>query len=160
METTIEQIGEKRYQNITVDEIAKACGMSTGSAYRYFKNKKDMLIAALEYYYSNIQSFSETEDSKLMEFENLGQMLGYVLDQFQVIHKKYYGIHEELESLRHIDKDIKNVYNNMVTDLIQKLIKKCPDELKILPNLKERLYVAFGILERRCQRLYPWLYHY
>ena len=110
---TIEQVTKQGYHNITVDEIAKKCGISTGSAYRYFKNKKEMLLEAIEYCYTNIQVFSETEDKRLEEFDTMEEMLEYVLQQFYRIHKKYYAIHEKLESLRHIDADIREMYEKI-----------------------------------------------
>ena len=144
---TIEQVAKHGYHNITVDEIAKTCGMSTGSAYRYFKNKKEMLIAAIEFYYSNIQKFSKTEDTQLAEFNSPQAMIEYVLQQFYQIHKKYYAIHEELESLRHIDADIREVYEKISWNAVDELIPKCSAKFGTATNLRERLYVAIGILE-------------
>ena len=144
---TIEQVAKHGYHNITVDEIAKACGMSTGSAYRYFKNKKEMLLAAIEFYYSNIQDFSGTEDKRLAEFDSLETMIEYVLQQFYQIHKKYYAIHEELESLRHIDADIREVYEKISWNAVDALIPKCSAKFGTATNLRERLYVAIGVLE-------------
>ena len=53
LEVTLAQTAACGYHNITVDKIAAAAGVSTGSAYRYFRNKKEMLLAALAYYYEN-----------------------------------------------------------------------------------------------------------
>lgn len=58
LEATLAQTAACGYHNITVDKIAAAAGVSTGSAYRYFRNKKEMLLAALAYHYENIQDFS------------------------------------------------------------------------------------------------------
>lgn len=71
---------------------------STGSAYRYFRNKKEMLLATLAYYYENIQEFSGTPDSSLRSFSSPEDMLAYVLGQFYGLHRKYYALHEELET--------------------------------------------------------------
>ena len=147
MTATLEQVAERGYHNITADDIAKACGMSTGSAYRYFKNKREMLLAAIEYCYANIQSFSGTEDTRLAEFDTVEEMLEYALGQFYLIHKKYYALHEELESLRHIDADIRAVYEKIMQDAVEVLLSKCSAKLGPLPNLRERLYAAIGILE-------------
>ena len=84
---TIEQVTKQGYHNITVDEIAKKCGMSTESAYRYFKNKKEMLLAALAYHYENIQDFFGTPDSSLRSFSSPEHMLAYVLGQFYGLHR-------------------------------------------------------------------------
>lgn len=144
---TIEQVADKGYHNVTADDIARACGVSTGCAYRYFKNKKEMLLAAIEYCFANIRTFSGTEESRLSRFKDMEEMLAYALDQFYVLHKKYYGIHEELESLRHIDEDVRALYDKIMEEAVLNLMEKCPEELKKLPDLKERLYVAIGILD-------------
>ena len=147
LEATFAQIAEHGYHNITVDKIAQAAGVSTGSAYRYFQNKKEMLLATIHYYFENIQEFSQTEDSRLQKFETLDDMLSYALEQFYVLHKKYYAIHEELESLRHIDPDIKAAYHEITEKAIDHLLDQCPPAYASLPHLKERIYLAVSILE-------------
>lgn len=147
LNATLEQIAENGYHNITVDKIAAAAGVSTGSAYRYFNNKKEMLLAALKYYYENIQEFTKTEDSTLMSFGTLEDMLTYVLGRFFLLHKKYYSIHEELESLRHIDEDVRSVYNEILKAAIDNLVQRCTEEYPLLPYLRERLYIGIQILE-------------
>lgn len=147
LEATFEQIAAYGYHNVTVDRIAAAAGVSTGSAYRYFKNKKEMLLATIEYYYENIQELSKTQDSALAAFDSLEDMLVYVLEQFYAIHKKYYDIHEELESLRHSDADIKGAYDRILTHAIDSLLQKCPAQYQALPNLRERIYLAIELLE-------------
>lgn len=143
----IDQIAAHGYHNVTVDGIAKACGLSTGSAYRYFKNKKEMLLAAIDYGYANIQALSGTADSRLEEFSAPEEMLSYVLERFYLLHKKYYAMHEELESLRHSDSEVRAAYENIQRNAVEKLIRKCPASFSALPNLRERLYAAIGILE-------------
>ena len=44
MKTAIKLYADKGYHNVTVDEVASSAGLSTGVAYRYFKNKKDLLM--------------------------------------------------------------------------------------------------------------------
>lgn len=147
MEATLEQLAAYGYHNITVDRIAAAAGVSTGGAYRYFQNKKEMLLATIAYYYENIQELSKTQDSTLAAFDSLEDMLAYVLDRFYVIHKKYYRLHEELESLRHIDADIKDAYDRILTHAVDSLLQKCPAKYQNLPNLRERIYLAIALLE-------------
>ncbi len=103
--------------------------------------------AAIEYSLANIQTVSGTEDSRLLQFERMEDMLAYALDQFYLLHKKYYAIHEEIESLRHIDADVKALYDGITEKAVEGLIEKCPEQMQALPHLKERLYVAIGILD-------------
>lgn len=143
----IDQIAAHGYHNVTVDDIARACGVSTGSAYRYFKNKKEMLLAAIDYSYANIQTLSGTTDNRLEEFSTPEEMLSYAMERFYLLHKKYYAMHEELEGLRHSDAEVRAAYENIRRDAVEALIRKCPEKYAALPNLRERLCVAIGILE-------------
>lgn len=52
-----------------------------------------------------------------------------------------------MESLRHIDADIRAVYEKIMQDAVEVLLSKCSAKLSPLPNLRERLYAAIGILE-------------
>ena len=143
LEATLAQTAACGYHNITVDKIAAAAGVSTGSAYRYFRNKKEMLLAALAYYYENIQEFSGTPDSSLRSFSSPEDMLAYVLGQFYGLHRKYYALHEELESLRHIDPDVRDAYHRILLDAVDTLVQKCPPAYAGLPALR---YPASGKL--------------
>ena len=144
---TLEQIAAHGYHDVTVDDIAKACGLSTGCAYRYFRNKKEMLLAAIETCYENIRTLTGTQETRLAEFGTPEEMLGYVLQQFCRLHRTYAAIHEELESLRHIDPDVRALYEKIQSDAVCALIARCPPALAALPDLQERLYAAIGILE-------------
>ena len=145
--TAMEVIADKGYHNVTVDEIAKAAGLSTGIAYRYFKNKKELLLAGLEYTFQNIREITGTQFERLAEFESVEEALGYALDQFYLLHKRYYALHEELESLRHGDKEVKALYQRMTGEAVELLMQNCPEEFRRRENLRERIYSAIGILE-------------
>jgi len=147
MLSAMEVIAARGYHNVTVDEIAKEAGLSTGIAYRYFKNKKELLLAGLEYVFRNIREITGTQFEKLAEFPSMEEALSYALDRFYQLHTQYYGLHEELESLRHIDEDVKALYQQMTAQAVETLLQNCPEEWRRVENLRERIYAAIGILE-------------
>ena len=106
-----------------------------------------MLIAAIEMCFENIREFSGTEDDRLAECDSPYAMLGYALDRFNILHRKYYAIHEELESLRHIDYDVRRTYDRIMDRAIDRLVPKCQAVFGDVPDMRERLYVAIGILD-------------
>ena len=57
LRAALSMYAEKGYHSTTVDEIAAAAGASTGIAYRYFRNKKDILLSAIGYAAENIEIF-------------------------------------------------------------------------------------------------------
>lgn len=95
IETGIELMTEKGYHHTTTDDIAAAAGVSTGIIYRYFKDKHDILIDGLRFYFKKMeqeQYFSvETANSNNIELfaENL-------LARFLAIHLDHRDMHEEL----------------------------------------------------------------
>lgn len=150
IETSLYVIANKGYHNTTVDEIAKEAGVSTGIAYRYFKNKKDILLSALDFAFQNIQQIFHTEDIVLEQFDSAREAILYVLEQFYMIHTKYYAIHEELEGMRHTDQDVMNFYAQIEENAIDALIAKCPEEIAGMADIRERIIFAINVLETYC----------
>ena len=105
---------EKGYHSTTVDEIAKNAGLSTGVAYRYFKNKKDMLLAAITYGFSVIKELAGIEEADFFKTD-----LENTITAFERIHTEYYAFHEELEGLRHSDSDVGKLYDEFTKTAIQ-----------------------------------------
>ncbi len=141
---------QKGYHNVTMDEIAEESGLSTGIAYRYFKNKKDLLLNSLEYAFENINSLTDTSEDTLSRFNNTEETLSYALEQFEALHRKYYDFHEELEGLRHSDSDVKNLYDKIENKAIQALYEKLPEHIRNSQNSKEKMYLAVGLMEHYC----------
>ena len=55
---------KKDYHKTTVDDIAAEAGVSTGIAYRYFRNKKDILLSVISYGADNIENIAELGNTK------------------------------------------------------------------------------------------------
>ena len=99
---------KKGFHKITTDDIAKAAGLSTGIIYHYFKDKKDILISALEIHADNIFSdVLNVYQTNILELgRNFEDFLRLVFNYFLEYHKKNWEVHEEMESLYHSDPDI------------------------------------------------------
>ena len=99
---------KKGFHRITTDDIAKAAGLSTGIIYHYFKDKKDILISALEIHADNIFSdVLNVYQTNILELGgNFEDFLRLVFNYFLEYHKKNWEVHEEMESLYHSDPDI------------------------------------------------------
>lgn len=140
-------IAKNGFHSTTMDEIAGEAGLSTGIAYRYFKNKKDLMLEIIEHYFSNIQVFSNTNHNKLSGYKSVEDAISYVLDQFYKIHETYYGIHEELEGMRHTDQDIKNAYDAILKQAVDEIVESFLTEIKGEDHLKEKVYYGLSVLE-------------
>lgn len=145
LKSALELYTEKGYHSTTVDEIAKNAELSTGVAYRYFKNKKELLLAAISYGFSTIKEVAGVEETDLF-----GTDLDHVLTAFEKIHTEYFAFHEELEGLRHSDSDVRKLYDDFTKTAIENVHEKLPENIRQKPDSLENLYIAIGIMENYC----------
>ena len=135
----------KGYHNTTVDEIAKGAGLSTGIAYRYFKNKKELLLAALSFSFENIKDIAGVSEEDFIANDISG-----ILNAFEHIHIEYRAFHEELEGLRHTDKDVRRLYDDFAESAIKAVHERLPEEIKNRPHSLQNLRIAIGLMENHC----------
>ena len=145
LKSALELYTKKGYHSSTVDEIAKNAGLSTGVAYRYFKNKKDLLLAAISYGFSMIKDLAGVEETDLF-----GTDLDHTLTAFERIHTEYFAFHEELEGLRHSDSDVGRLYDEFTKTAIENVYEKLPEGIRKKTDSLENLYIAIGIMENYC----------
>ena len=139
------------YHHTTVDEIAAVAGVSTGIAYRYFRNKKDLLLSALVYAAENIRSTANLRSiDALDDNTDLRIYVDKVMKGFEEIHDRYHAIHEELEGLQHTDEDVRKFYAEFSRDMMENVICKLSGFLPDKDSIRERAYLAVSILEQYC----------
>ncbi len=133
---------KKGFHKITTDDIAKEAGLSTGIIYHYFKDKKDILICALEAHADNIFSdvLNVYQKNSLEVGGSFEDFLRQVFNYFLEYHKRNWEVHEEMESLYHSDPDIALCLDNfwikafdMLTEL---LISKGFSEVHLRDNIR------------------------
>ena len=143
--------GKKGYHKTTVDEIAAEAGVSTGIAYRYFKNKKDILLSVISYGADNVKSITDLDSTDMpSSFTDMRQYLETVLTAFERFHAKYRDIHEELEGLQHTDEDVRQLYSRISDEKMNGIISKLSLFLGDDPHIREKAYSFIGIMEQHC----------
>ena len=145
LDTAMQVYSKKGYHNATVDEIAKSAGVSVGTAYRYFKDKKELLLATLEYGFENISLITGLTEKSISE-KNIEQ----ALIVFEKIHRDYYDLHEELEGLRHTDMDVRRLYDNVADSVLKEIHEALPAEIKRKKHSFEKLKMVIGLMENHC----------
>ena len=150
MKTAIKLYADKGYHNVTVDEVASSAGLSTGVAYRYFKNKKDLLLATIRYAYENIKDMAHMEDTLFRTFSTEEERLSYIMDKFVMLHQKYCDFHEVLEGLKHSDPEVKKLYNQIENSAMYEVINRMKLFLPSEKNLPEKVHLAVSMLETYC----------
>ncbi|MCR5142273.1 MAG: TetR/AcrR family transcriptional regulator [Ruminococcus sp.] len=145
---------KKGYHNTKVDDIAAEAGVSTGIAYRYFRNKKDILLAVISYGAEHIGSLADIDDAPIPEAAaDLRQYLEAILKAFEAFHIRYRDIHEELEGLQHTDEDVRRLYSELIEDKIKDVTSRLAAFLHDDTNIREKAYAAIGIMEQHCHMM-------
>lgn len=145
LETALRVYAGRGYYNTTMDEIAKAAEVSVGTAYRYFSDKKQLLLDALEYGFTHVSEFAGVSETDLT-----GDDLDKALATFEKIHEEYFDLHDELEGLRHTDRDVRRFYHDFTEEALQRLHEKLPEEVRNRPNSLMNLRIAIGLMENHC----------
>ena len=145
---------KKGYHKTTVDDIAAEAGVSTGIAYRYFRNKKDMLLSVISYGAENIGIIAETDDADMPEkLTDIRQYLEAILKKFEAFHEKFHDIHEELEGLQHTDEDVRKLYSGISEAKMKDITARLAVFLHDDTNIREKAYAAIGIMEQHCHMM-------
>ena len=154
LQSAIEMYAKKGYHSTTVDEIAAEAGVSTGIAYRYFRNKKDMLLSAITYGVDNIGHIAKIDDIASPEaIADIQQYLETLLLRFEELHIQNKAIHDELEGLRHTDEDVKKLYTGIILEKMDAVIERLKLIIKDNDNIREKAYAAIGIMEQHCHMM-------
>ena len=139
------------YHSTTVDEIAAEAGVSTGIAYRYFRNKKDLLLSALEFASKGVKDIASLDSiDTLDDNTDFRKYIDTVLMGFEDIHDRFHDIHEELEGLQHTDEDVRKFYTKVSRDMMENVIDKLSHFLTDHTNIREKAYLAVSLLEQYC----------
>ena len=139
------------YYSTTVDEIAAEAGVSTGIAYRYFRNKKDLLLSALDFASKEVKGIASLDSIDMFgDHKDFKKYIDTVLKGFEDIHDRFHDIHEELEGLQHTDEDVRKIYAEFSRDMMENVIDKLSHFLPDHTNIREKAYLAVSLLEQYC----------
>jgi AcrR family transcriptional regulator len=145
---------KKGYHKTTVDDISAEAGVSTGIAYRYFRNKKDILLSVISYGADNIESIAHIDKVDVPEeVTDIKQYLEMILKSFETFHIRYRDIHEEIEGLQHTDEDVRKLYSEITEEKMKDVTAMLSAFLNDDKNIREKAYAAIGIMEQHCHMM-------
>lgn len=139
-------ICRKGYYNTNTAEIAKEAGVSTGILYRYFKDKRDIFVQALEDCFS---SFSTSAFEKLDKFDksDMRSIVNFFVDYTLEYHKMDQKAYKELVALSNTDIEIQNLLEVATSKNIDFFVETLPKMGITQDNLKERIKISYYLIE-------------
>jgi len=138
---------EKGYHNTNTAEIAKLAGVSTGIVYSYFEDKKDIFKYTFEAYEKSI-TLPIYEKIKLVDKPiDIPSAVRQIIIMMTKSHTLGKSVHEEMQALSHIDKDISDLYCRLQSDLASNFVDLM-SQFDIRPtNAYEKAHLIIDIVE-------------
>lgn len=146
----MELISEQGYHHTNTAQIAKAAGVSTGIIYRYFPDKKAILMDGLEYYFSkDFERMLKQFDSLTLPMD-LTALLDNIIEIFVSSHTMSKNAHEEIEALSHSDKDISDYVHMWKREKNTQLLLYLPKLGIKTDHPMEKLHLIMELVEIYC----------
>ncbi|MCR4955729.1 MAG: TetR/AcrR family transcriptional regulator [Lachnospiraceae bacterium] len=150
MNAALELYLERDYHTITVDEVAKKAELSTGIAYRYFKNKKELLLASLEYAVEDILNQADTQDVDFLKFVSTYDLANYLLTWYVSTYRDNHEVYEIIEGLKRGDEEIRELYDKLEERTVERIFFKTKQVLPGVKKLPERVLMVVGMMRGYC----------
>ncbi len=147
-------ICKKGYHNTSCADIAKYAGISTGSIYQYFANKKDILTSGMNEYLIKIMFPIINTRKKINSKEEL---ITNIIESSIKNHKKYKIQHEELVALIHQDQELAKLYQENEWKVTKEIIKYLEQNNIKLKNSLEKVHIMLNLIDHLSHEL---IYHH
>ena len=142
------------YYNTNTAEIAKKADVSTGIVYQYFKDKHDILIAAIEKYGDDI--FFPVLKINNLNIDNFEETITNMIDNYIKNHKVSKIAHEEIMSMVHSDEMVAKYYYNKELEMTDKIRDLLLNNNFNNNNLFEKVHIVIGMIDNLCHEI---IYH-
>lgn len=148
---------EEGYYNVTCVDIAKKAGVSTGIIYQYFKDKRDIFLEGVRDYSNKIMfPMLDVASSKKIEFSNLREIIGKMIDHFIRAHTMSKKAHEQLMAMSYLDKDVATIFLENEMLMTKKVSAFLLEDNIEIENMKEKIHIIMGLMDQLCHEI---VYH-
>lgn len=144
---------EKGYHNTNTAEIAKEAGVSTGIVYNYFKDKKDIFLASVQYYSDNVTGPIFDKLASLDKPLNVQEIVREFITMSVKSHYLSESAHEEMMAMSHSDKDVGAFFKNFEITTASTIVDLLNKNGITAPNLHEKVHIAVGLIENLCHEV-------
>lgn len=144
---------EKGFHNTNTNEIAKEAGVSTGIVYHYFKDKKEIFLAALNQAVPKfdpeiIKQFNLSSDRKDLE-----SFFSYIIDKNVQLHLVSKMPHEEFHGMRHFDADVAEHMNKFNNEFLSSIAEALPSLGFPISNAQEKVDMVYHMIDQYADSL-------
>lgn len=138
---------EKGFYNTNTVEIAKAAGVSTGTVYSYFKDKKDIYIASFEYFLDSYLRPLLDELKNLPKPVDTQVLIDKCIDLFINLYVNSKQTVNELGLIQESSPDIMQHFAAYEDMILSTLVTAYDNPNVTKKNLSEKMYLLYTLAD-------------
>jgi len=149
---------EKGYHNTNTTEIANKAGVSTGTVYSYFKDKKDIYVVSFEYFLNtHLQPLLEDLANTPKPID-IRQFVDKCIEFFKNLYINSKQTINELGTMQETDPEIMQYFATYEDMLLSAFVKSLDSPNINQRNLDEKMYLLYTLADVLGQE-YAFGYH-
>lgn len=149
-------ICKQGYYNTDAVQIAKYAGVSTGTVYQYFTDKRDIFMQGLSLYAEDIMFPIHLMKQTNFKKEDLPNELRTMIALFIKSHKVSEAAHEEIIALQHTDKEVSQIFKEHELRATETLVEILQTNHIVVTNIDEKAHLILSWIEDLCHEI---IYH-
>lgn len=158
IQASFELFCEKGYHNTNTTEIADKAGVSTGTVYSYFKDKKDIYVASFENFL-NVHLQPLVDDlANTPKPIDIRQFVDKCIEIFRNLYVNSKQTINELGTMQETDPEIMQHFANYEDMLLSAFVKALDSPNINQQNLDEKMYLIYTLADVLGQE-YAFGYH-
>ncbi len=135
------------YYKTNTTEIAKLAGVSVGTLYSYFADKKDIYIAAFEYYLNTHALPIINQLAEIPESISLKIVVEKMIDAFLALYSGTKNAMLELTTTMSIDPEISTYFCNFESEYFLKFAEVLQKHPETSGCTIEKIYLSYTLLD-------------
>lgn len=147
---------EKGFHNTNTVEIAQRAGVSTGTVYSYFQDKKAIFMDALREYVDSIWLPIHGMLGEMKPPIELADILGRIIDMSVETHTVTRAAHDEMMAMSYLDEDVREYMMNFEDQLVMAIAAQLGQLGLGLGHPREKVQIIYHMMESYCHEV---LYH-
>ena len=140
----------KGYHNVDAIQIAKYSGVSTGTVYEYFVDKRDIFLQGLEKYSKNLMFPINNLIDKKIDKTNLHKELKNIITSIIKAHNISKKAHEEITAMQHTDPDVSKIFNKYELESSASLVKFLVNNNLSTDFIEEKAHLIIRWIDDLC----------
>ena len=147
---------EKGYHNVDCAEIAQNSGVSTGTVYQYFTDKRDIFLQGLKSYSRQLLFPIFDYENKKIKFNDISTLIKKIIKNAIKTHSISSNAHEEILAMKHSDDEVNNIFKEFELEATETLVKILKNNNFDTNDIYEKSHLIITWVDDLCHEI---VYH-